>query len=108
MNDKKQLSRYRFNGKYAFLSQRLGATSKERKVPATRISRLVSYGGLAAGLGIGALTEITKRSLGLANPNNGNSSMLDSSPFLSEANAERIVDTLCRVRGKKPVITNFY
>lgn len=25
--------------------------------------------------------------------------MLDSSPFLSEANAERIVSTLCKVRG---------
>lgn len=25
--------------------------------------------------------------------------MLDSSPFLSEANAERIVRTLCKVRG---------
>jgi len=80
-------------------SQQLGASSKQRKVPATRISRLVSYGGLAAGLGIGALTEITKRSLGLANPNSS-TSMLDSSPFLTEANAERIVDTLCRVRGK--------
>jgi aarF domain-containing kinase len=78
--------------------QQLGASSKQRKVPATRISRLVSYGGLAAGLGIGALTEMTKRSLGLGNQN-GDSSLLDSSPFLTEANAERIVDTLCRVRG---------
>jgi hypothetical protein len=53
---------------------------------------------LAAGLGIGALTEVTKRSLGLKNPN-ANTSLLEGSPFLSEANAERIVDTLCKVRG---------
>lgn len=28
-----------------------------------------------------------------------NKGVLDSSPFLSEANAERIVRTLCKVRG---------
>ena len=69
-------------------------------MPASRLSRLVSYGGLAAGLGIGVLTEVTKRSLGLKNPNSENgSSLLEGSPFLTEANAERIVDTLCKVRG---------
>ncbi|OXA60710.1 AarF domain-containing protein kinase 4 [Folsomia candida] len=77
----------------------LSETSKQRKVPSTRISRLVSYGGLAAGLGFGALAEVTKRSLGLANPSTDGSSLLDSNPFLTEANATRIVDTLCRVRG---------
>lgn len=29
----------------------------------------------------------------------GKKAVLDSSPFLSEANAERIVSTLCKVRG---------
>lgn len=29
----------------------------------------------------------------------GKKGVLDSSPFLSEANAERIVRTLCKVRG---------
>ena len=29
----------------------------------------------------------------------GKKAVLDSSPFLSEANAERIVRTLCKVRG---------
>lgn len=82
-----------------FEFQQLSATSKQRKVPATRISRLVTFGGLAAGLGIGTLTEITKRSLGLSETKKGNS-FLDSSTILTEANAERIVDTLCRVRGQ--------
>lgn len=32
-------------------------------------------------------------------PAGGKKAVLDSSPFLSEANAERIVSTLCKVRG---------
>ncbi|GFR78891.1 atypical kinase COQ8B, mitochondrial [Elysia marginata] len=39
--------------------------AQERRVPASRISRLMNYGGLAAGLSMGALAEVTKRSLGL-------------------------------------------
>ncbi|XP_008247940.2 atypical kinase COQ8B, mitochondrial isoform X10 [Oryctolagus cuniculus] len=47
----------------------LSDRSRERKVPASRISRLANFGESS------------------------------SSPFLSEANAERIVQTLCTVRG---------
>ncbi|KAK6182219.1 hypothetical protein SNE40_009949 [Patella caerulea] len=78
--------------------QSLNARARERKVPATRISRLMSYGGLAAGLGVGAISEITKRTFGLSDNAKG-TAILDNSPFLTEANAERIVNTLCRVRG---------
>ena len=39
--------------------------------------------------------EITKRTLGLSEPNQG----IGNNPFLSQANIERIVSTLCRVRG---------
>lgn len=45
------------------------------------------------------------RSLGSAKllmvflPSSGKKAVMDSSPFLSEANAERIVRTLCKVRG---------
>uniref|UniRef100_A0A674CNF8 Coenzyme Q8B n=1 Tax=Salmo trutta TaxID=8032 RepID=A0A674CNF8_SALTR len=53
------------------VKQKLSDRARERKVPATRISRLVNFGE-------GALLD---------------------SPLLSEANAERIVDTLCKVRG---------
>ena len=80
----------------------LSETSREVSVPSSRIGRLASYGSLAAGLGIGALAEITRRTLGL----NGKKltdenapAILDASPFLTEANAERIVSTLCKVRG---------
>uniref|UniRef100_A0A183J7L3 Skp1 domain-containing protein n=1 Tax=Soboliphyme baturini TaxID=241478 RepID=A0A183J7L3_9BILA len=49
---------------------------------------------LAVGLSLGALAELTKRNLGLSD-NKGD----DRNPFLSESNVERIVNTLCRVRG---------
>ncbi|XP_028250778.1 atypical kinase COQ8A, mitochondrial isoform X2 [Parambassis ranga] len=52
---------------------------------------------LAVGLGIGAIAEMAKKTF---KPKQGNSkAILDSSTFLSEANAERIVRTLCKVRG---------
>lgn len=77
--------------------QKLSDRAKERKVPATRISRLVNFGGLAVGLGIGAIAEVAKQSLG--GKQKGDMNALLDSPFLSEANAERIVNTLCKVRG---------
>ncbi|XP_062406365.1 atypical kinase COQ8A, mitochondrial [Sardina pilchardus] len=81
--------------------QMLSERARERKVPVTRLGRLANFGGLAVGLGFGALAEVAKKSLGGQNDDkNGNKkSVLESSPFLSEANAERIVRTLCKVRG---------
>ncbi|EHB09984.1 Chaperone activity of bc1 complex-like, mitochondrial [Heterocephalus glaber] len=78
--------------------QMLSERARERKVPVTRIGRLANFGGLAVGLGFGALAEVAKKSLRPEN-STGKKAMLDSSPFLSEANAERIVRTLCKVRG---------
>ncbi|XP_068601981.1 atypical kinase COQ8B, mitochondrial [Brachionichthys hirsutus] len=77
--------------------QKLSDRAKERKVPATRISRLVNFGGLAVGLGLGTIAEMAKQSLGGKQKGDGGA-LLDS-PLLSEANAERIVSTLCKVRG---------
>uniref|UniRef100_A0AAX7VR57 Atypical kinase COQ8A, mitochondrial n=1 Tax=Astatotilapia calliptera TaxID=8154 RepID=A0AAX7VR57_ASTCA len=77
--------------------QMLSERARERKVPVTRISRLANFGGLAVGLGIGALAEFAKKSIRQNGENR--KAVLDSSPFLSEANAERIVRTLCKVRG---------
>ncbi|XP_075387589.1 atypical kinase COQ8A, mitochondrial [Tenrec ecaudatus] len=78
--------------------QMLSERARERKVPVTRIGRLANFGGLAVGLGFGALAEVAKKSLRPDDPS-GKKAVLDSSPFLSEANAERIVSTLCKVRG---------
>uniref|UniRef100_A0A9J7ZWA2 Coenzyme Q8B n=1 Tax=Cyprinus carpio carpio TaxID=630221 RepID=A0A9J7ZWA2_CYPCA len=70
--------------------QKLCERARERTVPATRIGRLANFGGLAVGLGIGAIAEVVKQSFG---------GKRSDSPLLSEANAERIVNTLCKVRG---------
>ncbi|KAM4679791.1 atypical kinase COQ8A, mitochondrial isoform 3-T3 [Amazona ochrocephala] len=43
--------------------QMLSERARERKVPVTRIGRLANFGGLAVGLGIGALAEVAKKSL---------------------------------------------
>lgn len=75
--------------------------SKASKVPASRVGRLFSYGSLAAGLGMGALAEVTRRTLGMSD-NVGKSletAVLGDNPFLTQANVNRIVDTLCKVRG---------
>ncbi|CAD5118339.1 DgyrCDS7050 [Dimorphilus gyrociliatus] len=80
--------------------QGLSDKSKERKVPGTRIGRMASFGSLGAGLAFGAASEVFKRSVGLGKTkNSGNESLLKENPFLSDANMERIVNTLCRVRG---------
>uniref|UniRef100_A0A668ANX7 Atypical kinase COQ8A, mitochondrial n=1 Tax=Myripristis murdjan TaxID=586833 RepID=A0A668ANX7_9TELE len=79
--------------------QMLSERARERKVPVTRLSRLANFGGLAVGLGIGALAEVAKKSIRSSDAAGEKKAVLDSSPFLSEANAERIVRTLCKVRG---------
>ncbi|XP_072218281.1 atypical kinase COQ8A, mitochondrial isoform X1 [Leuresthes tenuis] len=80
--------------------QMLSERARERKVPVTRLGRLANFGGLAVGLGIGALAEVAKKTIGFNGAAGENKkAVLDSSPFLSEANAERIVRTLCKVRG---------
>ncbi|XP_078398862.1 atypical kinase COQ8A, mitochondrial isoform X1 [Cetorhinus maximus] len=79
--------------------QMLSERARERKVPSTRIGRLANFGGLAVGLGIGALAEVAKKTWRPEEREAGGKAILDSSPFLSEANAERIVNTLCKVRG---------
>ncbi|VFV38984.1 uncharacterized aarf [Lynx pardinus] len=77
----------------------LSDRSRERKVPASRISRLANFGGLAVGLGLGVLAEVAKKSLPGGHLPSESGTRPGSSPFLSEANAERIVQTLCTVRG---------
>ncbi|KAM4521957.1 atypical kinase COQ8A, mitochondrial isoform 1-T2 [Odontesthes bonariensis] len=80
--------------------QMLSERARERKVPVTRLGRLANFGGLAVGLGIGALAEVAKKTIGYnGSAGENKKSVMDSSPFLSEANAERIVRTLCKVRG---------
>uniref|UniRef100_A0A0N4Z1N3 ABC1 domain-containing protein n=1 Tax=Parastrongyloides trichosuri TaxID=131310 RepID=A0A0N4Z1N3_PARTI len=67
-----------------------------KTVPSTRIGRLANFGFLGIGLASGAVAEITRRSLGAVTSSNQSN---DSSVFMTSGNAERIVQTLCRVRG---------
>nr|XP_020478564.1 atypical kinase COQ8A, mitochondrial-like [Monopterus albus]XP_020478565.1 atypical kinase COQ8A, mitochondrial-like [Monopterus albus]XP_020478566.1 atypical kinase COQ8A, mitochondrial-like [Monopterus albus] len=78
--------------------QVLSEKARERKVPVTRLGRLMSFGGLAIGLSFGAIAEVAKKKF-KPQPPGHKKAILDSSAFLSEANAERIVRTLCKVRG---------
>lgn len=71
----------------------LSSVAKQRKVPSSRIGRIASFGTLFAGLGIGTVNELTKGALGLG----GSKTMKEA--LFSDDNAERIVDTLCKVRG---------
>lgn len=71
----------------------LSAVAKQRKVPSSRIGRMATFGTLFAGLGMGTVNELAKGALGI-----GGSTDMKSALF-SKKNAERIVDTLCRVRG---------
>ncbi|KAM4056036.1 ABC1 family protein [Hirsutella rhossiliensis] len=63
---------------------------RESKVPASRFSRLWNYGGLAAGMLGGAMTESVSRALG----GGGQGSVM-----LSGKNMERLVARLSRMRG---------
>lgn len=59
---------------------------------------MASFAGLGLGLGVGAIAEFTRKTLGMKDQSVSKS--LDNA-FLSKANAERIVSTLCKVRGQK-------
>ncbi|RYP23509.1 hypothetical protein DL765_001023 [Monosporascus sp. GIB2] len=65
-------------------------TLRESRVPATRLSRLWNYGGLAAGMLGGAISESVSRGFG----GGGRGSVL-----LSAGNMERLVAKLSRMRG---------
>ena len=70
---------------------KLSSAARERRVPASRVSRVASFASLGVGLGLGVVAEASRRAVGV--------SQSSSSLVLSEANAERMVATLCRVRG---------
>lgn len=76
--------------------QSLSDKSKQRVVPSSRISRMISFGSLAAGLGVGTIAQYARNTIQTVT---GTEEKSVASVFFSTANAERIVDTLCKVRG---------
>ncbi|KAL3983034.1 ABC1 family protein [Acanthocheilonema viteae] len=80
----------------------LNTRNRERKVPSSRIARLAQFGQLGVSLIMGAAVEVSKRTLGFNKPAIASTESIVSAtgnPFMTEANAEKIVRTLCRVRG---------
>ncbi|XP_072930789.1 atypical kinase COQ8B, mitochondrial [Epargyreus clarus] len=73
----------------------LSANSKARVVPSSRIGRMISFGSLAAGLGVGTVAQYARNTIQSVTGRVDDT----ANTFLSPANAERIVDTLCKVRG---------
>ncbi|XP_026759739.2 atypical kinase COQ8B, mitochondrial isoform X1 [Galleria mellonella] len=73
----------------------LSENSKARVVPSSRIGRMISFGSLAAGLGVGTVAQYARNTIQSVTGHADES----ANAFLSPANAERIVDTLCKVRG---------
>ncbi|KAI1718652.1 ABC1 family domain-containing protein [Ditylenchus destructor] len=79
------------------------SSSKERAIPTSRLARVANFGRLAFGLGGGAMAEVTRRTFGITQDKTDSAMKKvmspNTNPFLTEANAQRIVETLCRVRG---------
>ncbi|CAF4749337.1 unnamed protein product [Pieris macdunnoughi] len=73
----------------------LNEHSRARVVPSSRIGRMISFGSLAAGLGVGTVAQYARNTLQSVTGKTDDT----VNAFLSPANAERIVDTLCKVRG---------
>uniref|UniRef100_A0A158R4Q9 ABC1 domain-containing protein n=1 Tax=Syphacia muris TaxID=451379 RepID=A0A158R4Q9_9BILA len=73
---------------------RTNKLSQERRVPSSRLARLASFGQLGLELAAGAAAEATKRAFKRGLEASDNMSLL-----LTPANAEKIVQTLCKVRG---------
>jgi len=67
-------------------------------VPHTRIGRAVGFASLGIGLAWGAVTEATSRVLGGGSSSGSGESSL-SSILASDANAKRVAQSLCRMRG---------
>ena len=76
----------------------ISSSARERRVPSGRAARVASFAGLGAGLVAGTLAEAGRRAIGRGG-GSGSGAAADGSLVLTEANAERIVATLCRVRG---------
>lgn len=92
-NDQQQNDNQRPN---QYRRPKLSEKSRETKVPSSVLERLGSYGGLVASVGLNAMTELAKRNIGLGkNDPNINSINL----VFSESNLNKIVETLCKVRG---------
>jgi len=71
---------------------------RERSVPASPLARIMGFGSLAASMAFGAASEGASRALGLGAVKTTTSSLAPAFS-ISEAQAERLAEGLCRMRG---------
>ncbi|CAD7696232.1 unnamed protein product [Ostreobium quekettii] len=77
----------------------LDSASRERKVPATPLQRIMGFGSLGASLAFGAMKDSMSRTLGgsVREANERDTQMVGA--FISGDNAEILAAGLCRMRG---------
>lgn len=83
--------------------------SRTRTVPSSPLARVFGFGQLAAGLAMGTVAEAVRQSVGGGNANGAQNGGGQSDAgqrrssvkqyVASDANAERLAETLCRMRG---------
>lgn len=69
---------------------------RARTVPSTPLARVLGFGQLAAGIAMGTVAEAVRR---VGSENGGGSPSSVRGYVASDANAERLADALCRMRG---------
>lgn len=68
-----------------------------RAVPSSRVGRAAGFASLGLGLAWGTISEVAGRLVGKSNTNSGTTR--GGNPISSDANADRLAATLCRMRG---------
>ena len=71
--------------------ERYDRLKEGKRVPATRVGRAFGFASLGAGLALGTAAELTSRLFGVSDA--------QGSVAASDANADRLAATLCRMRG---------
>jgi aarF domain-containing kinase len=71
------------------------------RVPSTQIGRALGFAGMGASLLFGSITDSVSRTLGGGSSSTDGSSSSGGvySNFITESNAERLANALCRMRG---------
>lgn len=72
------------------------------RVPSTQFGRALGFAGMGASLLFGSITDSVTRTLGGSSSGSSDGSGSGSgvySNFITESNAERLANALCRMRG---------
>ncbi|KAG8177350.1 hypothetical protein JTE90_020990 [Oedothorax gibbosus] len=79
---------------------KLSDRARERRVPSTKIGRLFEYSSLAVSVSLGTAAEYVQRKvLPKSEKTSKDMNLLAHNTYLSEASLNKIVDSLCKMRG---------